>query len=568
MKYFRIGACICSIVKHNELYKTQRWLSIACSQRNAGKTEIEITKYQEIQAFFRNEPDFVARLNNDFALPFTDINVVFSQLQSENKKDNHLPVAASAPSPLYKFFKQGLVRKPAIDFKYICDNPVEVAANFKNRKILDDFCVVKDIIEPYKRCKLISEEIAKYRMMDAEVRAQLGSISSVDMDVDERKKLQDQLTKSKTFAYCIITILSGIKQEVEAMLYSKASLLPNETHQDVPVGETATLLDVVGEKPKFDFEIHDHIFIAEKMNFFRQHNIATLVGKRNYYLMDAGAELEHALIRYTLDKLKMKNFIFFSTPNMLRDVIFEGCGLEVDKFDQMVYRVRSVPESNFCLAGTSELGFCAYFTNHSLSYKDLPLRLCAVSTCYRKETGTRLDPRGLFRVHQFQKVEMFGLTANETGKESADLHAEFVSIQKELFEELGLHFQVLDMPTDDLGLPAHRKVDIEAWFPGRGKYDEISSASNCTDFQSRRLNILYNKGGDYHFAHTVNATACATTRMIMALLENGQQKDRTVLLPECLQPYMYGKRSLRKQKHFPMKYVGLQQKKKNYVIPT
>nr|CAB3265869.1 serine--tRNA ligase, mitochondrial-like [Phallusia mammillata] len=327
------------------------------------------------------------------------------------------------------------------------------------------------------------------------------------------------------------------------------------------------ILEVVGQKKKFEHEIFDHIYIAEKLQILRQRDLVAYTGPRNYYLIGAGAELEQALVQYTLSKLQSKNFTLMTTPNIIRDGVFEGAGLEAGKMDEMVYSIKGT-ERNFSLAGTSEIGLCAYFANQSIPHKYLPLKLCCISTCYRKETGSRLDPRGLFRVHQFQKVEMFGVTANETGTESQELHEEFVSIQKELYQDLGLHFNVVDMPSGDLGLPAYRKIDIEAWFPGRNKYDEISSASNCTEFQTSRLQIIYEKDKKFKYAHTVNATACAAQRLIIALLENGQQANKTVALPDCLVPFMYGKKIIKFVKPWTMKYIGPKLSHKKHVTPA
>ncbi|XP_043919460.1 serine--tRNA ligase, mitochondrial [Protopterus annectens] len=169
--------------------------------------------------------------------------------------------------------------------------------------------------------------------------------------------------------------------------------------------------------------------------------------------------------------------------------------------------------------------FLGYFMDHAVELKDMPVRTVCCSTCYRAETDTGRETWGLYRVHHFTKVEMFGLTADETGKESDELLMEFLSIQKEIFSELGLHYVVLDMPTQELGLPAYRKFDIEAWMPGRNKYGEISSTSNCTDYQSRRLNIMYyNASGELKYAHTINGTACAIPRTLIAILESNQLK--------------------------------------------
>ncbi|XP_023773718.1 serine--tRNA ligase, mitochondrial, partial [Cyanistes caeruleus] len=232
-----------------------------------------------------------------------------------------------------------------------------------------------------------------------------------------------------------------------------------------------------------------------------------------------------------------QGFLPMTVPDLLRGAVFEGCGVQPSATPSPVYTIDPARFEDLCLAGTSEVGIAGYFMDHAVQLQDLPVRVVCSSTCYRAETDTGQEPWGLYRVHQFTKVEMFGVTAAERGTESEELLEEFLALQKEIFSELGLHYRVLDMPTEELGLPAYRKFDIEAWMPGRGKFGEISSASNCTDYQSRRLNIMYSgEGGRLSHAHTVNGTACAVSRMLIALLECNQLPDGRVRVPPVLQP--------------------------------
>ncbi|XP_025051312.1 serine--tRNA ligase, mitochondrial [Alligator sinensis] len=321
--------------------------------------------------------------------------------------------------------------------------------------------------------------------------------------------------------------------------YLKALWLPNQTHPDVPVGDEsqAKVLDVVGKQPVFNFKVKGHLELGEHLGIIRQKRLSHISGYRSYYLYGAGALLQHALVTFTLDKLVKRGFIPMTVPDLLRGAVFEGCGMQPDANPSPVYNIDPSRFEDLCLAGTSEVGIAGYFMDHAVELRDLPIRTVCSSTCYRTETNTGKEPWGLYRVHQFTKVEMFGVTAAERGTESAELLQEFVSLQKELFSDLGLHFRVLDMPTQELGLPAYRKHDIEAWMPGRGKYGEISSASNCTDYQSRRLHIMYgDSAGALRHAHTVNGTACAVPRLLVALLESNQLQDGRVRVPPALQP--------------------------------
>nr|XP_015196128.1 PREDICTED: serine--tRNA ligase, mitochondrial [Lepisosteus oculatus] len=251
-----------------------------------------------------------------------------------------------------------------------------------------------------------------------------------------------------------------------------------------------------------------------------------------------------------------QGFVPMVVPDMLKGAVFEGCGMQPHAHQSQVYSLDPSRFPDLNLAGTGEVGVAGYFMDHAVNWRDLPVRTVCSSTCYRAETDTGREAWGLYRVHHFTKVEMFGVTADETGQESSELLLEFLSLQKEIFSDLELHYRVLDMPTQELGPPAYRKFDIEAWMPGRGSFGEISSASNCTDYQSRRLHIMYeNEEGSLRYAHTVNATACAVPRTIIAILETHQTRDGTVRVPKVLQPYL-GSEVIEKPRCTPLRYIG------------
>ncbi|XP_018432400.1 PREDICTED: serine--tRNA ligase, mitochondrial [Nanorana parkeri] len=350
---------------------------------------------------------------------------------------------------------------------------------------------------------------------------------------------------------------------LEDSFYLRALKIPNRTHPNTPVGDesNARELQVVGVKPEFDFKVQGHLEIGEDLDIVRQRRLSHVSGHRSYYLRGAGTMLQHALVNFTINKLVKKGFIPMSVPDMFRGAVFEGCGMQPGAHSSQVYSLDPSSHPDLHLTGTSEVGIAGYFMDHAVQLSDLPVRTVCCSTCYRAETDTGRETWGLYRVHHFTKVEMFGVTAADSGTESQELLDEFLQLQKELFSELGLHFKVLEMPTHELGLPAYRKYDIEAWMPGRGKYGEISSCSNCTDYQSRRLNIMYQgPDGNLRHAHTINGTACAVPRLIIALLESNQLKDGRVRVPEVLQPYM-GTDIIEKPPYTPQKYIGPNQKK-------
>ncbi|XP_075042913.1 serine--tRNA ligase, mitochondrial [Mixophyes fleayi] len=360
-----------------------------------------------------------------------------------------------------------------------------------------------------------------------------------------------------------LTALYQQETEQEESFYLEALKLPNRTHPDTPVGDesNARVLEVVGVKPEFDFDVQGHLEIGEDLDIIRQRRLAHISGNRCYYLRGAGTMLQHALVNFTMEKLVKKGFIPMSVPDMLRGVIFEGCGMQATAHSSQVYSLDPSAHPDLHLAGTSEVGIAGYFMDHAVQMSDLPIRTVCCSTCYRAETETGRETWGLYRVHHFTKVEMFGVTANESGKESQELLDEFLQIQKEIFSDLGLHFMVLEMPSQELGLPAYRKYDVEAWMPGREKYGEISSASNCTDYQSRRLNIMYQRpDGGLRHAHTVNGTACAVPRLLIAILESNQLKDGSVRVPQVLQPFM-NTDVIEKPPYTPQKYIGPNQRK-------
>ncbi|XP_050069725.1 serine--tRNA ligase, mitochondrial [Anopheles maculipalpis] len=332
--------------------------------------------------------------------------------------------------------------------------------------------------------------------------------------------------------------------------------IPNRTHpQVVEYGSEPRVLKRFNEQHKrTDRKYFQFSDICKKMNLYRMENLGNCTGHRSYYLTDELAELEHALINYAVERLRRRNFQLIAVPDLLPGCIIESCGMCIDGERNQVYKLNdgSTHES-LCLSGTSELALAGYFAGRVIPAAKLPYKMMAVSRCYRAETSALQEEKGIYRVHQFTKVEMFAVCKPN---HSATVLEEFRDIEVSLFDELGLHFLLLDMPPCELGAPAYRKYDIEAWMPGRGIYGEISSCSDCTDYQTRRLGIrvAYDAAAvrmDATFAHTVNGTACAIPRMLIALLENFQNEDYTITVPEALRTYMNGKQFIRRRKVLP-----------------
>ncbi|XP_032063000.1 serine--tRNA ligase, mitochondrial [Aythya fuligula] len=456
-------------------------------------------------------------------------------------------------SRLYEHAREGLSARPRLDVEALSGRELE-----RRRGPLREGDL-RDILQTWARLREVRAAIARLEAQRDDVaRGVRELVASHAKDALQAVPEYAALRARGRQVRLQLQALLAEEAALDERFYLKALQLPNRTHPEAPVGDEsqARVMEVVGEKPVFDFQPRGHLELGEALDIIRQRRLSHVSGHRSYYLCGAGALLQHALVSFVLAKLLPKGFLPMTVPDLLRGAVFEGCGMQLNASPSPVYAIDPARFEDLCLAGTSEVGIAGYFMDHAVRLQDMPIRVVCSSTCYRAETDTGREPWGLYRVHQFTKVEMFGVTAAESGTESEELLAEFVALQKEIFSELGLHYRVLDMPTQELGLPAYRKFDIEAWMPGRGKYGEISSASNCTDYQSRRLNIMYSDGaGRLRHAHTVNGTACAVARMLIALLECNQQPDGSVRVPPALQPFV-GRAVLMRPPAPLLRYIG------------
>ncbi|OCT68099.1 serine--tRNA ligase, mitochondrial [Xenopus laevis] len=472
-------------------------------------------------------------------------------------------------SRLYDHVRDGYSAKPQLDMEGLTRDLKAAEREYLERKSGSQHGELKEVIAIWNHLEKVKQEIERLEEEKTEIAKEVKHM----VISQEKQSLQTNpryalIRKQGKDIRSRLSTLYKEESNLEGSFYSRALRLPNRTHPNTPVGDESKALvqEVVGVKPEFDFEIRGHLEIGEDLDIIRQRRLSHVSGHRSYYLRGAGSLLQHALVNFTIRKLVNKGFIPMSVPDVLRGAVFEGCGMQADAHVSQVYSLDPSQHPDMNLAGTSEVGIAGYFMDHAVMLPDLPVRTVCCSTCYRAETDTGRETWGLYRVHHFTKVEMFGVTANESGTESQEMLDEFLGLQKEIFSELGLHFKVLEMPTQELGLPAYRKYDIEAWMPGRGKYGEISSTSNCTDYQSRRLNIMYQRqDGELHHAHTVNGTACAVPRLLIAILESNQTKDGTVLIPEVLQPYM-GTDVIEKPRYIPARYIGPNQRKQDSVL--
>jgi seryl-tRNA synthetase len=320
--------------------------------------------------------------------------------------------------------------------------------------------------------------------------------------------------------------------------------LPNPPHESVPVGATdADNVEIKtwGTPRQFDFEIQDHVDIGERLGLLDIERAAKVSGSRFAYLKGQAVMLEFALVQWALGRLAGEGFTPVVPPVLVRESALFGTGFLPGARDQ-AYAVgwndgKTLESDELFLAATAEIPLASMFADEILDASDLPMRFAGFSTCFRREAGTYgKDTRGIFRVHQFDKVEMFSFANPAT---SWDEHEFLLSIEEGLVRDLGLPYRVVNVCTGDLGDPAAKKYDIEAWFPGQGAYREITSCSNTTDYQARRLRIRVRDGeGPTTIAHTLNGTAVAIGRTLIALLENHQQADGSVLIPEPLRGLM------------------------------
>jgi seryl-tRNA synthetase len=344
-------------------------------------------------------------------------------------------------------------------------------------------------------------------------------------DASEREREIEAMRSVSTRAKALEQELAEVEQRLQETL----APLPNLPDPTAATGPEDELVREVGEPPKLDFQPRDHLDLAgERIDMDRA---ASLSGSRFAYLKGDLVMLELALVRWVLEKLRVEGFEPVIPPVLVRERALYGTGFLPDT-EQQIY---SLPEDELFLVGTSEVALASLHDSEIIDGERLPLRYAGFSPCFRREAGAAgKDTRGIFRVHQFDKVEMFSFVASE---DSQDEHERILAIEEQILGELGLPYRVVNIAVNDLGNSAAKKYDCEAWIPSQERYRELTSCSNTTDYQARRLNIRVRRDKRTQTLHTLNGTAVAVGRTIVALLENGQRADASVELPPCLQPY-------------------------------
>ena len=410
-----------------------------------------------------------------------------------------------------------------IDIKLIRENPELVKSSQRGRG--EDESIVDRLIEiDSKRRDAISafETVrAEQNLLSTSVGAAKGDEKSALLE--KAKVLSAQVKEADTK-----------RAELEAQTNEIAKLLSNVLDPEAPIGGEADfkVIEHVGEPRKFDFEPKDHVELGKLLGAIDTERGAKVAGARSYYLTGPGALLELALVNYAIQQATKAGFIPVIPPVLVNPPAMEGTGF----LGQAAENVYHIEKDDVYLVGTSEVPLAAYHMDETLDAAKLPIRYTGYSPCFRREAGSYgKDTRGIIRVHQFEKVEMFVFTKPEDAKEE---HIRLLQWEKEFLNAMGIPYRVLDIASGDLGSSANRKFDIEAWIPTQNAYREVTSTSNCTEFQARRLNIRMKDENGTRPLATLNGTLVAVPRMIVAILENNQNADGSVNVPAVLQPYM------------------------------
>lgn len=371
-----------------------------------------------------------------------------------------------------------------------------------------------------------------------ELRTKRNSLNE-ELKKERKPELMEQSKKLKRELENIDPQLKQIEGAFESLMLQ----VPNVPLLDVPVGKDATgnvVVREVGTKPTFDFKVKDHIELGLSLDLIDLDRGSKVAGYRGYYLKNQAVMLQMGLMRYALDKLVVKGFTPMIPPIIDRKEAFINTG-HFPWGETEAYALRPNPdeETNFYLAGTAEVPLVSYHAGEILNEKELPIMYAGFSPCYRREIGSYgKDTKGIYRVHEFMKIEQVILCANDM-EESRRQHEQLLRNAEEMLQELGLSYRVMLMCTGDMGEPQMKKYDIETWMPGRNEYGETMSNSIMGDFQSRRANIRYRaKDGTIKFVHMLNNTALASARMLVALWENYQQADGSIKVPKALIPYV------------------------------
>ncbi|NOY28935.1 MAG: serine--tRNA ligase [Planctomycetes bacterium] len=417
-----------------------------------------------------------------------------------------------------------------LDKKFILENAALVQKNCTDRGVQVDLDRYVALETEYRQLLQSTEELSRQANL---VSKSIGK-SKDDAEREERKNEGRRLREEKDAKQ---NELDRIAAEAGAIYRS----MPNLTHPEVPIGGedcSNELRRGATEIKPMGFPVQDHVELAQQHDLIDFEGGARVAGNGFYFLKNEAVLLELALQQYAIELLVGEGFTPTITPDVARSEILQGIGFIPRGPETQIY---SIENQDLNLVATAEITLGGLYSGQTIEAEQMPLKLCGISHCFRTEAGAAgRASRGLYRVHQFTKIEMFAFTLPD---QSEAMHNYFCDLECQIFDGLGIPYRVIDTATGDLGGPAYRKFDLEAWMPGRGEsgeFGEVTSASNCTDYQARRLNIRYKVKGEKgtRFAHTLNGTALAMSRVLIAILENYQQPDGTILIPQALRKWV------------------------------
>jgi len=418
-----------------------------------------------------------------------------------------------------------------LDIKLIRSNPEFVRNNLMKRGNPENLQMLDELIECDKKSRQLLTKLNELRHSRKLITMEVAALKK------KGKTAEKEISKGKTLDE-EITVLEKQVNECEEKTNYYLMRLPNLLHESVPVGKDENdnvPIKFWGETPKFTFTPKDHIDLALNLDIMDIERAGKIAGARFFYLKREGVLLDMALMHFALEEMIKRGYVPIEPPFVMRRKPYEGV-VALSDFEDVLYKIE---KEDLYMIATSEHPMAAMFMDEVLKANDLPLKLVGVSTNFRKEAGAHgKDTRGMFRTHQFNKIEQFIFCRPE---DSWKLHEELIENAENLVQKLGLPYRVVNVCTGDIGTVAAKKYDVEAWMPAQNAYREIISCSNCTDYQARRLNIKFReKEGEppKGFVHTLNSTAIATGRTIVAILENYQQEDGSVIIPEVLRKYM------------------------------
>ena len=414
-----------------------------------------------------------------------------------------------------------------LDPKLIKEKPEIIRDMLKSRAVEFDLDALIESDQKRREFIIKTDELRKKKnQIAAKISEKKKGGEDISSILAEMKNISNELTK-----------LESEQENIENKYLKLASTIPNLIHESVPIGADDSANKEIkkwGDIPKFDFKIKDHIDISEDLDLVDLERAAKVAGARFYYLKNDLVRLNQALVHFGLDFLAEKGYSLVQPPYMINKKSMEGAVIAED-FEEVIYKIQ---EEDLYMIGTSEHAMAAMHSKEIIEGKDIPIRYAGISPCFRKEAGAHgRDQKGIFRVHQFDKIEQFVFAKPE---DSWKEHEKMLAIAEEFYQKLEIPYRVMLLSTGDTGKISAKTYDIEAWMAGQNAYREIVSCSNCLEYQARRLKIRFRDktNEDTQHIHTLNSTLIATTRVLVAIMENFQTKDGHVRIPQVLQSYM------------------------------